>query len=277
MNSIENLLALGFNRLEAAVYIQLLSHPLSTAYKIGKLLNKPTANVYKAMDSLAEKGAVFIENDKTKRCKAVAPELFFEMYKKSIIAKTEKAKETFSQLNHQPEDQAAYSLQSVDLVFEKATQMLQHAKKIIVVDAFPKTLERISGQLSFLGKKGLTIYVEAYHPINIPFVKVHVNKQLGEQALQHWQSQQLNVMVDGEAYLTALLSNDLSTVKQATYSQNTYMSCLLLAGALKEQVIIELLNNIKNPDFENKAKKILEEAPFFYNTAIPGFQKLKNL
>jgi len=48
MDMIEQLQEIGFNRLEATVYLQLLSQPPTTAYKIGKLLKKPTysQNIY---------------------------------------------------------------------------------------------------------------------------------------------------------------------------------------------------------------------------------------
>ena len=57
----ESLKQLGLNNLEAEVYIHLLTNYPMTAYKVGKGINKPTANVYKAIESLSKKGAVIID------------------------------------------------------------------------------------------------------------------------------------------------------------------------------------------------------------------------
>ena len=273
---IEDLMQIGLNKLEAGVYLQLLSHPPATAYKVGKLLNKPTANVYKAMDALAEKGAVMIEDNKTKLCKAVPPEEFIGAFQKHLWEKSEKLKNNLQSLQSQEPDQSSYSIRSVALVFEKAINMLKEARKIVVVDAFPETLKKIAPLLTETAKRGVKVYVEAYQPIEIPHTHL-ITSEIGEKALEHWQSQQLNIMVDGESHLIALLDNSLNKVKQATYSQNIYMSCLLLAGALKEQAIMQLLAITGEDNFETKAKNILEQVRFFYNTDIPGFDKLMKL
>ncbi len=276
-NIIENLLELGFNRLEAEVYIQLLSHPPATAYKVGKLINKPTANVYKAIDALAKKGAVIIEDNKAKLCKAIKPDEFFSLYRANLLDKAKKAEQSLNHLQTEYIDQSSYALKSVPLVFEKAKNILLNAKSIVVVDAFPKALEKISDLLTQIGKNGIDVYIEAYDDIEIPHTEVTISKTIGDTSTNYWDTQQLNIMVDGEVHLIALMDNKLEVIKQATFSQNIYMSCMLLAGNLKEQSIIKLLNIQNEDDFETKAKTILNQTKFFYNTDIPGFKKLKTL
>ena len=274
---IENLLDLGFNRLESEVYIQLLTIPPATAYKVGKLINKPTANVYKAIDSLAKKGAVIMDNKKTKLCKAIKPEDFFNLYEANLLQKAKKAKENLKHLNVEVIDQSSYEIKSAALVFEKVKNILHNAKEIVVVDAFPKTLTQIANLLEETGKRGVKIYIEAYEEIEIPNTQITISKTVGSSAIQHWNSQQLNIMADGEVHLIALMDNNLKTIKQAVFSHNIYMSCMLLASSLKEQTVIQLLNIQEDKDFENKAKEILNQTKFFYNTNIPGFKKLINL
>lgn len=275
--TIENLLDLGFNRLESEVYIQLLTIPPATAYKIGKLINKPTANVYKAIDSLAKKGAVVMEDNKTKLCKAIKPKEFFNLYEANLIQKAKKVKETLNHLQDDVGDQGSYTIKSVALVFEKAKSILYNAKKIVVVDAFPKALKQIAHLLEETGRRDIQIHIEAYEEIKIPNTKITISKSIGDTATRYWNSQQLNIMVDGEVHLIALMDNDLKIVKQAVFSHNIYMSCILLASSLKEQTVIELLNIQESENFENEAKEILNQAKFFYNTDIPGFKKLMKL
>ncbi len=264
---------LGFNRLEAEVYIQLLTHPLATAYKIGKLINKPTANVYKAMDTLAEKGAVIIEDNKTKLCTAVKPDEFLNLLEKTLLRKTEIAKQSLNNLNREITDQRSYSLKSVPLVFEKAKIMLKKCQKIAVIDAFPKALAKITGLLEETAKRGVSVHVEAYEHIDIPGVDVSV-ATIGKESTDHWKSQQLNIIIDGEEHLIALLDDELKKIKQATWSRNVYMSCILHAGRLREQTVVKILNKLNSSDFESDVKNILSKEKFFFNSDIPGFNKL---
>jgi len=273
MKSEEILFDLGFNRLESDVYIHLLKHPPSTAYKIGKEINKPTANVYKAIDSLAKKGAVLVEDNKTKLCKAVNPEEFLSHYEHSIIEKTKSAKELLTNLQTDFDDEKSYSINSVPLVFERFNSMMSRSKKIVVIDAFPKALEKVIDSIEAASKRGVEVFVEAYQPIEIRGAEVTC-AIIGNKALSHWKSQQLNVIIDGEEHLIALMDNDLKKVKQAVWSNNTYMSCMLFAGFLREQTILKIMAEVNNPDFETITKQLLEKQKFFYNSNIPGFDKL---
>ena len=59
--AIQKLRNIGFNQLEAEVYLLLLAERSLTAYRIAKLLKKPSANIYKAVEVLLAKGAVLVE------------------------------------------------------------------------------------------------------------------------------------------------------------------------------------------------------------------------
>jgi len=58
----EPLSLLGFNALEEQAYAALLQAPGQTGYKLAQALNKPVANIYKALELLLEKGAVLVED-----------------------------------------------------------------------------------------------------------------------------------------------------------------------------------------------------------------------
>lgn len=272
---LELLYNLGFNQLEAEVYIHLLTQPPSTAYKIGKQINKPTANVYKTIDSLVEKGAILIEDNKNKQCRAVNPDEFIGQYESALLEKTQEAKKMLSNLEYHTVDENSYSISSVHLVFERFQCMLRKCKTIAVIDAFPKTLEKVKENIYDAINRGVDVHIEAYEPFEIKGATV-VNSEFGPKAIQHWQSQQLNLIIDGEEHLIALLDNDLKKVKQATWSNNIYMSCILHAGCLREQTIIQIMNAVNKPGFENEVKQILEKQKYFFNSEIPGFNKLLN-
>jgi len=109
--------------------------------------------------------------------------------------------------------------------------------------------------------------------IDIPGVDVSV-ATIGKKSTDHWKSQQLNIIIDGEEHLIALLDDELKKIKQATWSRNVYMSCILHAGRLREQTVVKILNKLNSSGFESEVKNILSKEKFFFNSDIPGFNKL---
>jgi sugar-specific transcriptional regulator TrmB len=272
---IAKLKQLGFNQLEAEVYVFLLTNPATTAYKVGKSLNKPTANVYKSIDSLAAKGAVLIENNKSKICKAVRPGEFLNHYRNSFLTKTDELAYLLHDLKEDPYDENTYTIKSVPLIIERFNQMMQRAKVIAVIDAFPDVLELVVPAILEAINRKIEVYIQIYKPIDIPGADLAMAK-IASKSLSHWDSQQLNLIIDGEEYLVALMDSSIKKVLQATWSNNYYMACILHAGRMHEQTIIKL-NAIKNKDnYEEEVKRILQRQIYFYNSNIPGFDKLLN-
>jgi len=52
---------------------------------------------------------------------------------------------------------------------------------------------------------------------------------------------------------------------------------MLHAGALREHTLMKIHSEYNSSDFESKIKSILNNQRFFYNSDIPGFNKLFNL
>ena len=52
---------------------------------------------------------------------------------------------------------------------------------------------------------------------------------MGREAAAYWNSQQLNVVIDGRETLIALLDNELTQIHQALWSNSLYLSCLMHA------------------------------------------------
>jgi len=267
---------LGLNMLESEVYIELLTSEPMTAYRIAKRLNKATANVYKAIDLLAAKGAVIVEDNTRRICKAVNPEEFIGHLEKSMLKKTSSAKETLNNLGKTHYDERTYTIDSVDLVFAHFESLLQKAKHIVTIDIFPEPYKRVEKLIKQAIDRGIRVYVESYKPIKLPGAHV-AHCKVGEHATNYWKSQQMNLVVDGEAYLMSLMDNKLSTVLMAQTSNNLYMSCMLMAGAMREHVVMQMMDKIDNHDFCEHARNILTEQSFFFNTTVPGLEKLFKL
>jgi len=272
-NNIESLKQLGLNQLESEVYLHLLSNQQMTAYKVGKSINKPTANVYKAIDSLSQKGAVIVEANKNKYCRAVAPDEFLSHFEKNILKKTKALKKQLKTLEVDFYDEKTYSITSVPLVFERFENMMKRAKVIAVIDGFPKALNRVLDSINEAIARGVKVYIQNYKPIVIHGADIAFS-EISKEAISHWKSEQLNLVIDGEEYLVALMNADLTEVKQASWSTNYYMACALHAGRMHEQTLIKIKNKEGHDNFEKEVTDLLEKQKYFYNSEIPGFKKL---
>ncbi|KAA3611018.1 MAG: TrmB family transcriptional regulator [Calditrichaeota bacterium] len=267
------LVSLGLNQLEAEVYTLLLSQEPMTAYRAGKLLGKPTANVYKAIESLSTKGAIIVEEGNNRLCNAISPTEFLNQLKRDFLNKTEQASDALSNLKPEIDDERIFQLKSLPLIIERCHNMLENCQTIAVIDAFPKPLDAIKPAVEAATKRGVEIFIQTYQPIKIEGAQITLTHQ-SKKVLEYWKSQQLNIVTDGREHLIALFNESFSDVYQATWSKNLYLSCMLHAGFIREHTIHKLMAVEKNEQMVEEINKILTQQKFFYNSMIPGQKEL---
>jgi sugar-specific transcriptional regulator TrmB len=266
----QQLLAIGFNRLEAEVYVFLLASRPTTAYGIGKKLGRPTANVYKAVEALSRRGAVLIEGGENRLCRAVPAEEFLDQMNREFCHKTKEAAEKLAKLERPTEDERAYRLESAPLLLERCRQMLEErCERCVVIDAFPRALDAILPSIRIALRRGVTVYVEAYAPIDIPGANVAVT-ELGDKVLNQWRSQQLNVVIDGRESLTGLLDTGLTEVFQGLWTDSRYLSLIMHSGRLAEHTMVRLRNAVAAGSSCAELESVLISHPFLLHTDVPG-------
>ncbi len=269
-----SLLDLGLNELEAAVYAHLLRQSEAvTAYRVGRALGKATANVYKAVESLEQKGAVTVEDGDRRLCRASPPDELLGQLERDFKAKQRAARDELADLRPAPAGDAVYSLRSTAQIEERAIAMLGRAEEIVVVDAFPSSLEALRAQLEKTASRGVRVHVQAYSPSAVAGCEVVLAAQHVE-ILSHWKGEQMNLVVDGREALVALFSNRRARVVQAVWTESLYLSCLLQAGALREQAFHRLADLRQRVALPPEAEKVLDEQIFFHNTQVPGQEEL---
>ena len=272
---VQHLLDFGLTQLEAEVYLDLLQNEPSTGYAVGKRIGRQTANVYKAVDSLATRGAVLIEDGERNRlCRAVPASEFLTLLERQF--QTQKA-ETLRQLDAlttaNDHDDRIYLLNSVPLVLERARMMLGRCRSICVIDAFPEVLAVISAEIVAAAQRGVTVFVQAYKPIELSGAQVTLT-HLHEANLDIWATQQLNLIVDAEECLLALMNNGLTQVHQAHWSHSTYLAFLMHVGLLREHNIHQLLALPQTNDSYEKMQSIIALDERFHPEFVPGLARL---
>lgn len=264
---------LGLNQLEAEVYAYLLAHDPTTGYRIGKELGRPTANVYKAVDTLARRGAVVVEEGDNRVCRAVPAAEFLSLSRRRYERATREAEEALSSLQRETEDERVYRLEALPAVLERACAMIAGARRVVVVDAFPRAMEQVREALEEAIARGVEVFVEAYEPLELEGARIALVPQ-PERSLGVWQCEQLNLVVDGEQLLAALLDADLRGVHMAAWSRSRYLACLLHGGRLAEQTVVRMLSALEEGADDAALVAILKQHRFFRDADVPGHRAL---
>lgn len=266
--------SLGLNQLEAEVYVTLLNNEPMTPYRVGTILGRPTANVYKAVESLARRGAVLAEDGESRTCRAVPVNQFVRELERDFLATTRDTAAALATLATPTADERVYRLTNVAQVIERAHDMIEkRTESILVVDAFPRALAELVPAIEQAIVRKVKVFVQAYEPISIDGAHVVVTP-IGAKAVSHWKSEQLNLVADGREHLLALLSDDLRTVYQAIWSQSVYLSCILHAGRVSEHTIHRLMALRDRRKLPRGVTDILDEHPFFITSDVPGQKEL---
>ena len=143
---IENLTAFNLTRQEALIYIEFLSHGEMSGYEVAKETGISRSNVYSALQSLAEKGALYLIEGESTKYTPVPVKIFL---KNTISELQKKAKLIEKESPKQRENKEGYiTILGAKNIENKIRQMLENAKERIyfmadkeVLSCFQKEIE----------------------------------------------------------------------------------------------------------------------------------------
>jgi HTH-type transcriptional regulator, sugar sensing transcriptional regulator len=230
---------LGFSEIEALIYCFLLQESPATGYRVSHAIGKPTANTYKAIAALAQRGAIIVDDSKSRLCRAVPYEELLDRLARDFGAHRQEASDALSKIRRSPGDDRVYQLTTVDQVLERARAMLGAAEQAALLDLFPHALSLLAGELEATARRGVSVAVRAYAPAAVKGVSLYISGE-AQRILSTWPGEQLSIAVDGDQFLTALLSRDAQGVHQAIWSNSTYLSCLQYNALHVELELTEL-------------------------------------
>ncbi len=272
--SIGPLVGLGLNALEARCYEALIAGGRATGYELARRTGKPAANVYKAVASLARKGAVAVRSGRTREFDPIPPAEFLGSVERRHAALVEQALGELESVATSPDPSQLWAIESVDAAFERARSMLRAAKKIAVIDAFPAALERIAPDLRKAARRGVKVWAQAYRAIDLDVTSLVVASE-SDVVLEHWKGEQMNLVVDGREVLLCLMTAELKKVVEAFWSNAHYLACMHHAGFLREHVFHQARAALAAGRSSDAAlRRVLDSSPTFHSTEVPGQKAL---
>jgi sugar-specific transcriptional regulator TrmB len=240
---IRSLSELGFTELEAMVYAYLVENSPATPYRVAQEIGKPVANTYKAVKSLSQKGALLIDGTKNQQCQAIPPDELLGKIKQSFLMRHQTAASTLSHLKPSGNHEKIFALETTEQVFDRCRKLIEQAENVILVDAFPQTIEILQPWLETAAQRKIPTIAQVYKPTKIKGVEI-VNSHVAKLMLRRWQGQWLILVVDAAEYLFAYLTADGLSVQKAIWCGSVFLSGpqhFNLALAFQFSVIEELI------------------------------------
>jgi sugar-specific transcriptional regulator TrmB len=135
MNVEDSLELLGLTQIEALAYAYLVANPSSTGYRVSRGIGKPTANVYRALESLGRKGAVLQDRAATPAFRALAPVDLLARLEDQFMQRKAQAARELASLQPDEGDERVYALKTFDQILARARILLASARRVTFLDA----------------------------------------------------------------------------------------------------------------------------------------------
>lgn len=238
---------LGFTALETDIYLALLRHGEMTGYAVAKEVGKVVANVYKALASLHQKGAVLQVQQDQKRYAAVPwRQLLDHEQQKFSRVLTELATE-LEALPVADEQEGVYQLKNPDQLFYDSHQLCREAQALLLADIQPAALPLLAPELIAAAARGVEVRVKIYEPADLPGVQLTLRAN-GKEVYGKTADVSFKLVADGNHFVIALLSADLSEVIQAFKSRSALLNMSMFCGLTYELILTELKQSLAQND-----------------------------
>jgi sugar-specific transcriptional regulator TrmB len=235
-NPVSALLDLGFTEIEARLFVELTRLGPATGYRLSKAVGKAAANTYQALETLAQKGAVLVdEADDAKTWRAVpGPELIAALEARHA-QKSQQALSALSTLKAPEAEARLYALKTPDQVIARARAMIAAARSVLLFDLFPQPFAALAPDLARAAAAGVRILGQVYAPAASPVETVLAPG--APRQVDAWPGLQVTVIADAREHMTALLSRDGERCRHGVWSDSVYLACVQHSGLAAELIL----------------------------------------
>ncbi len=276
INISENLQSLGFTSLESDIYLFLLKQGLSTGYAIAKGINKPAANVYKALETLSTKGGVVSALGNNKTFNAVKWQDLLDNRTKQFNDKIESLAEQFKFYEEPEIDEQVYQMNNREQVIETTLKMIDAAQSVILGDIEPEALPLFAQALENAAARGVEVRVKLYEQTALEGVDITLRRH-GNTIHNKSVDVAFSLSCDGYQFVLAMLSRENNKVIQAFHSHSALMNMTMHTQILYGQVLTDLKKLLNDDDLDS-AKAVLAETEHLHPLSSENvvFQRYKS-
>jgi HTH-type transcriptional regulator, sugar sensing transcriptional regulator len=227
------LVGIGFTALEAEVYGALARGGASTGYRVARMIGKPAANTYKAIESLHAKGAVLVDDSKARVVRAVPPRELMRLVGRDLDTRRKRVSDALADLPGPDADRRIYELGTRAQVFERARTMLAAARRIALLDLGPGPLAELRDDLVKAARRGVAVALRTDAAAALAGVEVVVIPPRGTAAAEPWPGDWLTIVVDGTEHALAVFAAD-GELHQGVWSNSAFLAWVFHSGLAAE-------------------------------------------
>lgn len=267
--AIEHLARLGFTAMESEVYVALLRHSPATGYRVATAIGKATANTYKALRTLAEKGAILHEEGDGSLYRAVPVKELLARRTREFEEQRDAAFEALKNVGDDTIDTGVYRLHSHDQVIQRAREMIDRAQEVTLMVGFPSVVAALQDALEAAAERGVAVAVKSYAVLDMVGVEFIESTES-----TYWQREspgmELQLVVDAEEYLIALMTD--VDVLQAIWSASPFLGYMTHNSIALEHTITGIAGAVKAGADIAAVRRMMRVK--HHPVATPGHRKL---
>lgn len=243
-----SLMSFGFTEMESKLYCELLRSGPASGYRLAQRIAKAAANVYQALKTLAQKGAITASEGmgEATTYSPTPPDELLSMLRQTFEARQISARATLENIRKPASDERVYSVPSVALVFERARSMLAQAESIVLIDFFPSIRDLLAPELDAARARGVTVGGIAYDPRHVDS-RMPLNHESIDLVVSRWAGQGMMLVIDGRQLLLAQMSHDLTTVLNAVWTDSAFLSCIFHSGLAADIRLVAMRSDPSDP------------------------------
>jgi sugar-specific transcriptional regulator TrmB len=268
---LQTLTDIGLTSLEAHAYVYLLQNAPATAYGVARGIGKPTANTYRAIESLYRRGAPVLEESRQREYRAVTPPELLGAMERQFNEKRDRAAAGLRGIPEIHRDDRVYRLQTPDQVLERMRQMLAGSRHTAVLDLFPWAVAELREAIGTASARGLAVAVKVYEPYELPGALV-VLEPGAARVRGRWPGQWINGVVDGQEHLLAWLSEEGRHVEQAVWSGSPFLSWVYHSALVAELRCAAVERVLGQGSDVAAVRSALTAFDAFTSEGIPGYR-----
>jgi len=228
------LVPFGFTGLESEIYTFLLQESPATGYRIAQAIGKPSANTYKAIETLQQKGAILVDEAKNRLCRAVPSGELLACLARDFEWRRADAELRLANLSSNSADDRIYSLRSRSQVIERARHMIAAAQSTILLSCSAHFSHQLGDSLRGAALRRVRAFVACEEPVAIAGAKSIVSSRAGT-------LDDMRLVTDGAEHLFALFESGREEVVQAIWTCSSYLSVCAYRGLAAEMMLLGML------------------------------------
>lgn len=261
---LEKLVDLGLTKIEAMVYVTLLKNGKNSGYKIAKELNLYRSTVYQAIDSLYQKGYIYLIETQNKEYEAKDPNIFLKELQTKMENNIVSLKGELNSIRTPLKKDYFVNIVGIDNILSKVKSMIDNSQKEIYLNT-DFDIRLIQDNLYEATRRGVRVIIFSFgkiHNIDESLVEMYIRDESKKEEIN---SQRIMITVDLEETLVASQSNSEVT---AIFTNNSTFN-LIVAEHIHSDIYISKLKKVDSSYFkENIGINSLHEKLTFLENKI---------